>query len=147
MYFYNINLNTQYKLCDYAKRIDHLIKHIKYLISLLLIFCLTVNECSLSSQTNSTKYHQVTYVNTKNLFSNKFSKCYPYGRKNICEKIFLSLFFYINVTDVYNTQVSTILKLQNKIYEKINSIILQHIFLNKIITTNNTQVYTQHRVN
>ena len=112
-------------------------KYIKYLISFLLIFGLTVNECSLYSQINSSKYYQAPYINTRNQFSNKYSELYVYGEKILSGKVFISPIKYLNLRDVYSTQPKTILKLRTELYQMINLMIVQHVFLNKIITSSN----------
>jgi len=112
-------------------------KYIKYLISFLLIFGLTVNECSIYSRINSANYHQVSYLNTRKEFSHKHSKLYTYGRKILSEKVFIALISYRNLRDVYSIQILTILKLRIELYKKINSMIFQYVFLNKIITSSN----------
>ena len=118
-------------------------KHIKYLISFLLIFSLTVIECSISSQFNSANYHQVSHVNTRNELSHKHSELYVYGRKLLSEKTLIALNPYRNLRDIYSTQIQTILKLQTEIYQTINSMIVQHVFLNKINTSSSKfQAYT-----
>lgn len=118
-------------------------KHIKYLISFLLIFSLTVNECSISSQFNSANYHQVSHVNTKNELSHKHSESYIYGRKLLSGKIFVALNPYRSLRDVYSTQIQAILKLQTELYQTINSMIVHHVFLNKINTSSTLiQAYT-----
>ena len=112
-------------------------KFIKYLISFLLIFGLTVNECSIYSRINSKSYSQVSYINTRKEFSHKHSKLYTYGRKILSGKVFFALITYLNLRDVYSTQILTILKLRIELYQTINSMIVQYVFLNKITTSSN----------
>jgi hypothetical protein len=112
-------------------------KYIKYLISFLLIFGLTVNECSIYTPINSTNYHQVSFVNTRKEFSSKYSELYTYGRKILSGKVFIALISYCNLRDVYSTEILTILKLQIELYQNINSMIVQYVFLNKINTSSN----------
>lgn len=115
-----------------------MIKYIKYLISLLLIFGLTINECSIYSQINSANYHQVSYVNTRKESSYKHSELYVYTGKRLSERIlFIALILYRNLQDVYSSQIQIILKLRIELCQKINSINAQHVFLNKIITSSN----------
>ena len=109
-------------------------KYIKYLFSFLLIFGLTVNECS---RVNSAKYHQVSYANTRNEFNHKHSDLHVYGRNFLSNELFITLFSYLNLRDVYSTKTQTILKLRTELYQTISSMIVQHVFLNKIITSSN----------
>ena len=112
--------------------------YIKYLISILLIFGLTVNECSIYSQKNSANYYQVSYVNTRKEFSQKRSDLYVYTGHVLLEKILsIALITYHNLRDRYNTQTQIILKLQIELFQKINTMIAQRVFLNRIITSSN----------
>ena len=113
-------------------------KYIKYLISLLLIFGLTVNECSIYSQVNTAKYHQVSYASTRKEINSKYSKLHVYARQILSKKaLSIALITYHNLQDIYSAQVKIILKLLTELYQKINSIKAQHIFLSKTITSSN----------
>lgn len=112
-------------------------KYIKHLFSFLLIFGLTVNECTTYSQVNGANYHQVSYVNSKNEISYKRSESYVYRRKVLSKKVPIILISYSNILNVYSTKIQTILKLRIELYRKINTMIVQQVFLNKIITSSN----------
>jgi len=112
-------------------------KYIKYLISLLLIFGLTVNECSLYSQINSSNYHQVSYLNTRKELSNNSTELYTFGRKILSGNYLIPLISYCNLRDFFSAKILNILKLRIEVYQKINSIIVQLVYLNKIITSSN----------
>lgn len=112
-------------------------KYTRYLISFLLIFGLTVNECSIYSQVNYSNYHQVSYVNTRNEFSHIHSELYVYGRQILSKKVFIAFISYRNLGAVYSTKIQTILKLRIELYQTINSMLVQHVFLNKIVTSSN----------
>ena len=113
-------------------------KYIKYLISFLLIFGLTVNECFIYSRINSANFHQVSYVNTRKEFSHNTSELYVYTGKTLSEKLFsIVLFTYQNLKKAYNTQTQIILKLRIELYQKINTEIAQRAFLKKTTTSSN----------
>jgi len=115
-----------------------LLKYIKYLISFLLIFGLTVNECSIYSQTNPVNFHQVSYVNTRKELNYKHSRLYVYSEKNLSQNILtIALILYRKLQDIYSTQIQIILKLRIELYQKIKPMTAQHVFLNKIITSSN----------
>ena len=115
-----------------------MIKYIKYLISFLLIFGLTVNDCSIYSQINSTNYHQVSFISTRKEFSYNQSKLYVYTGQTLSEKVLSNLpTIFRNLKNAYSTQIKVILKLRIELYQKINSMNAQHVFLNKIITSSN----------
>ncbi len=113
-------------------------KYLKYLISFLLIFGLTVNECSIYSKTNSANYHQLSYINPREEFNHTNSELYVHTERTLSEKVLsIALITYRNLRSVYSTQIQLILKLRIELYQKINSIKAQHIFLNEIITSSN----------
>ncbi len=115
-----------------------MIKYLKYLISLLLIFGLTVNECSAHSEVSSLKYNQVSYINSEKEFRSKHSKLFAYTGKILVENVFsIVLLTYQNLRKAYSNKTLTILKLQIELYQNINSIVAQYIFLKKINTSNN----------
>ena len=118
-------------------KIDNLKKYIKYLISFLLIFGLTVNECSIYSQINSSKYHQVAQANIRKEFSHKYSKLYVYGKQFLSEQIFVRLISYLNLRDVYSIQITEVLNLQIERFQKISLLIARYVFLNKKLVSSN----------
>lgn len=112
-------------------------KYIKYLISFLLIFGLTVNDGYMFSQTNSSKYYQVLQISTRKEFRHKYSELYVYGSQLLTERIFVALISYLKLRDIYGVEVRRVLKLQIERYQKISSIVAQHIFLHKKIISGN----------
>gem|GEM_PF-1360810 len=115
-----------------------MITYLKYLISFLLIFGLTVNECSTYSEISSSNYIQVSFINNRKELRNKHSGLFVYTGKDLSEIVFSIAFStYQNVKKAYNTQTLIVLKLREALYQEINSIIAQRLFLNKINTTNN----------
>ena len=128
-------------MCNICQRLiiwnNKLKKYIKYLISFLLIFGLTVNECSLYSQTNSSNYHQVSNIDTRKEFSHKYSELYVYGRQLQSEKIFVVLITYLNLRDLYSAKITRIFNLQIERYQTISSVIARHVFLNKKFVSSN----------
>ena len=116
---------------------NNLKKHIKYLISFLLIFGLTVNECSIYSQINSPKYHQVAHANIRKEFSHKYSKLYVYGKQLLSEQIFVRLISYLNLREVYSIQITEVFNLQIERFQKISSLIARCVFLNKKFVSSN----------
>jgi hypothetical protein len=102
-----------------------------------LIFVLTVNDGSIFSQTNSSRYNQVSQINTRKEFRHKYSELYVYGKQLLTEKIFVVLVSYLKLRDIYGVGVTRIFKLQIERHQKISSIMAQHIFLNKKLVSSN----------
>tara|TARA_R110002124_G_scaffold258932_3_gene424709 strand:+ start:333 stop:698 length:366 start_codon:yes stop_codon:yes gene_type:complete len=107
--------------------------YLKYLISLLLAFGLTANECSLNLASATAAYYQVSYAKTINDFKN----CKSYNfKKGKIEKKSISPFAFklIALQTVTTKQTNLIIKLHNVIFENISLIMVQQTFLNKIKT-------------
>ena len=118
-------------------KIDNLKKYIKYLISFLLIFGLTVNDCSIYSQTNFSNYHQVSRINSRKEFRYIHLKLYVYGRELLTERIHVALILYLKLRDIYSVQITRVFNIQVERFQKISSIIAQNVFLNKKIVSSN----------
>lgn len=112
-------------------------KHIKYLISFLLIFGLTVNQCAIYSQSNSSNYYQVSQVDSRKERSHTYSELYVYGREFLRERIYVRLLSFLKLRDVHSTKITEIFNLQTERYLKISSIIAGYIFLNKKFVSSN----------
>lgn len=123
--------------CETCDKSYNLRKHIKYLISLLLIFSLTVNNGSILSQANSSSYYQVSQINTLKEFRHKYSKLYVYGSQLLTERIFVALISYLKLRDIYSLQITRVFNLQIERYQKISSTIAQYVFLNKKFVSSN----------
>ena len=112
-------------------------KHLKYLISFLLIFDLTVNHCFIYSQTNPQIHYQVSQIHSRKEFRHIHFKLYVYGRQLITERIFVSLISYLNLRDICSVQIGRILNLQIEQYQRISSKIARYVFLNKKFMASN----------
>lgn len=97
-----------------------------------------VNDGVLNSQSNSAEYYQVSYVKTRNEFSQKDSKSYQFKQKPSSEKIVTSILFtHLKFKDLYTLQTQVLLKLRIVLYQNISIVKAQHTFLSKIITSSN----------
>ncbi len=115
-----------------------MIKFLKHLISFLLIFGLTVNDCSAYSGITSSNYIQVSNINSREEFRQKHSKLFVHTGKVLSEQDF-SILLHINqnLRKSYSSKSLIILKLRSKLYKAITSIIAQRAFLQKTNTSNN----------
>ncbi len=108
-----------------------MIKNIKYLISLLLIFSLTVNEGILYSQSSSINYFQTSEVFPSNgLISG--AGTYIFG-ENYCYKnlLIFTLQSFVKHQIYFRQQIQIILKLQTIVYFKIDNFISSYLNLYK----------------
>lgn len=113
-------------------------KNIKYLISLILVFGLVVNDCTLHSQTNSAAYYQFSNVILKTELNTKGSELYFFKHVN-SSKItsFPILFLCLDVKDFFDLQVKVLLKIQRLLYQEISTLMSQSIFINELIPSKN----------
>jgi hypothetical protein len=118
-----------------------LIKYIKYLILLFLAFILTVNDCTLDSQSNSVDYYQSSNVILRSELNYKGSKSYTFGQVNSLEKTLFPIpLTYLMFQDIYNLQIRVLQKSQTLLYQKVSSITTQYIFINELITSKNIYI-------
>jgi hypothetical protein len=97
-----------------------------------------VNDGIVYSQSNSAEYYQVSYVKTRNEFSDKNFKLHKFHQIHSSEKIVSPILFaHLQLQDFYNLQARVVLKLQIVLYENISAAKAQHTFLSKIITSSN----------
>jgi hypothetical protein len=111
-------------------------QYIKYLISFLLVFGLTVNECSIYSPINADKQYLTSSVNTRKEIGHKHS-IYVYGKKIFSKKTSITGITYRNPQDVHSTQTQIILKLRSVLYQKINTTIAENTFVKTRISSSN----------
>lgn len=113
-------------------------KNIKYLLSLILVFGLIVNDCTLHSQTNSAAYYQFSNIILKTELNTKDSELYFFKQVN-SSKItsFPILFLYLDIKDFFNLQVKVLLKIQTLLYQEVSAMMSQNIFINELITSKN----------
>lgn len=111
-------------------------KYVKYLVSFLLIFGLTVNEYSSNSQVTTEYYHQVSFVGTREEMSRKDSSLFIYRLKILSGKVLWTFpITYRTLKDVFSTQLQTIFKVQIGLYRQLHSVITQNVYLNKRFTS------------
>ena len=119
--------------------IKELAAHLKYLISLLLILGLTINDGFGHAQTNSSSYHQSYKTIPLKKLRNKKTTFFT-AKKSIPINRDLIAFLYTPIAfeTVFTEKILSILKLQKTLYQQINSNKLQQTFLGKIFTSSNS---------
>lgn len=113
-------------------------EHLKYLISLLLILGLTINDGFGHSQTNSSSYHQSYKTIPLKRFRNKKTTFFTAEKSIILNRNIISFFYTPTAFLMAYTEKTLItLKLQKTLHQQINSIKIQQIFLSKIFASSN----------
>jgi hypothetical protein len=113
-------------------------KYLKYLISLFLVFGLTVNDCSLDSVSKSDEYYQFSGVTRRRELSFGGYKVFVFNWRNSTKKTLSPVqLAYLKLQDIYGIQVREIFKFRTLLYQEVRSILTQSIFLNEVITSKN----------
>ena len=113
-------------------------KHIKYLISILLIVSLTISESCIHTTTSSVKYHQVSYTSSSENKNDINSRANTHFTESLSKKNrVIILTVDRNLQDVYSNQALIVLKKRRKLYKEIESIITDTAFLNKRLRSSN----------
>lgn len=114
-------------------------KHIKYLISLFLVFGLVANDCTLYSQSNSADYYQFSNVILRTELNTRGAELYVFDQVNSFKNTtFPILFSYLQFKDFFGLQVKVLLKTQTLLYQEVSSIMSYNIFINELITSKNS---------
>ncbi len=111
--------------------------YIKHILSLLLIFGLTVTECSIFNYTNYSNPSPVSYVDDRVVASRKRSDVYVYKQVFLLGSILaIASLAYRKLRDVCSTQTQLLLKLRTALYQQIDAIIAQVTFLSERTSSN-----------
>ena len=113
-------------------------KHLKYLIYLFLAFVVIASDGTLVSQSKSADYYQSSFVISRRELDAEKSRLYVFNQ--FVSRIKISFLIPVNYLEfklVRTFQIQIIQKLQNLLYQNINSFIRQAVFINETITSNN----------
>jgi hypothetical protein len=115
-----------------------LIKQLKYLIALFLAFGLMVNDGTLETRSNSVEYYQFSNAILSNEWKISRSKLYVFNQVTAVKTVVLIPFNYLQFAAIYSLQIKILVKFRAKIYQKVSSFTMQHLFLNEIMTCINS---------
>ena len=116
---------------------NRLKKHLKYIISLFLVFGLTVTDCDLYSQSNSADYYQFSNVILRSESINKDSELYLFGQKCLPKNTSFPIFSpSLELQDICSIQIRVLLKTRTLLYQEVSSITAQSIFVSEMTSRN-----------
>lgn len=110
-------------------------KHLKYLIYVFLAFVVIASDGTSVSQSKAADYYQFSFVISGLEF--KKSRLYIFNRSVLLKIAFSFPVNYLEFKQVRSFQIQIIQKLQKLLYQNINSLIRQAVFISEIITSNN----------
>jgi len=110
-------------------------KHLKYLIYVFLAFVVIASDGTSVSQSKAADYYQSSFVISGLEF--KKSRLYIFNRSVLLKIAFSFPVNYLEFKQVRSFQIQIIQKLQKLLYQNINSLIRQAVFISEIITSNN----------
>lgn len=108
--------------------------YLKYLISLLLAFGLTANDCILNSTSIATAYYQFSYVKAIKDHRNSISYIFNQG-KNVKKIVPPFVYKLLSLQAVFTLQTTVLFKLRTVLSEKNSLVQAQQTFLNQITTS------------
>lgn len=115
-----------------------MIKHLKYLLSLFLVFGLMVNDGVLDSRSNSVEYYQFSNAIVSSEWKTSRSKLYVFNLVNAVKTAISIPFTYLQFAIIYSLRIPILFKLRTELYQKVRSLIGQHLFINERITSANS---------
>jgi hypothetical protein len=111
-------------------------KHLKYIISLFLVFGLMVNDCDLYSQSTSEDYYQFSNVILRGESNSNSFSLYQFDPPNSINTTSSPILFAcLEFKGSYSHQIWVLLKTQKLIHQEVSSILSQSIFINEMITS------------
>ncbi|MEA9415130.1 hypothetical protein [Flavobacterium sp. PL02] len=114
-------------------------KHLKYLIYLFLAFVVIAGDGALGFQSKSVDYYQSSLINESRELNFKDSGLYVFNQVKSQGKNFFSIpLKCVEFATVFSLKIKIVLKVRAFLHQNINSFIKQSVFINEIITSNNS---------
>jgi hypothetical protein len=111
-------------------------KHLKYLLSLFLVFAMIASDGTLDSQSKSADYYQSSFVVLRNELDFKSSRLYIFKSLKSAKKTsFFIPVIYLQLKSVFSFQIQILLKFQKLLYQNLTSFIDQSVFVNEVINS------------
>ncbi|TVZ57116.1 hypothetical protein OD91_2423 [Lutibacter sp. Hel_I_33_5] len=111
---------------------------LKHLFVFLIVLLISVADCPVYSQNNSSKYYQSSKSIHKKKFSSKNTKHIVFKQNTLSSKYFLNFFFpIIDIKSEFQKQIQLAIKLQKQVYQKIALLNIKHTFLIHKVTASN----------
>jgi hypothetical protein len=97
-----------------------------------------VNDGTLETRSNSVEYYQFSNAILSNEWKISRSKIYVFNQVTAVKTVVLIPFNYLQFAAIYSLQIKILVKFRAKIYQKVSSFTMQHLFLNEIMTCINS---------
>lgn len=133
-----MTINIKTHTFDSKFKTSKLIKQLKYLIALFLAFGLMVNDGTLETRSNAVEYYQFSNAIVSSEWKTSSSKLYIFNQATAVKTAISIPFTYLQFVAIYSLQIKVLVKLRAQLYQKASSFIMQHHFLNEIITSTNS---------
>ena len=97
------------------------------------------NDTSVHSHSNTAAYYQSSFVIAKKELKFRSAHLFVFNQIKVIAKISFSAFFsFLNFETVCSFQIRILQKSQKQLHQNLSSFINQFVFMNEIITSNNT---------
>lgn len=97
-----------------------------------------VNDGALETRSNQVEYYQFSNAIFSIEWKISRSKLYVYNQATVVKTVISILFTYLQFAAIYNLQIKLLVKLRAQLYQKASSFIIQHLFINEMITSTNS---------
>jgi hypothetical protein len=112
---------------------------IKHLFVFLLVLVISVANSNLYSQKSSDNYFQSSKTSSKRKINYRNTNFVAFNPRILANNYFLAFFaISIDLKGLFQNQIQLTLKLQNQLHQKIASINIQRLLLQKKFTTSNS---------
>ena len=97
-----------------------------------------VNDGVLDSRSNSVEYYQFSNAIVSSEWKTSRSKLYVFNLVNAVKTAISIPFTYLQFAIIYSLRIPILFKLRTELYQKVRSLIGQHLFINERITSANS---------
>lgn len=115
-----------------------MINQLKYLIAFFLAFGLIVNDGTLETRSNQVEYYQFSNAIVSSEWKTSRSKLYVYNQATAAKTVISIPLTYLQFAAIYSLRIKVLVKLRARIHQKESSFIMQHLFINEMITSTNS---------
>ncbi|UTN04955.1 hypothetical protein L0669_03420 [Flavobacterium bizetiae] len=111
-------------------------KHLKYLLSLFLVFAMIASDGTLDSQSKSADYYQSSFVVLRSEldFANSWFYIFK-SLKSTKKTLFLIPLIYLQLKSIFSFQIKIALQFHKLLYQNLTSFISQSVFVNEVINS------------
>ena len=97
-----------------------------------------VNDGTLETRSNQVEYYQFSSAIVSSEWKTSRSKLYVFNQATALKTVISIPLTYLQFAAIYSLQIKVLVKLRAQLYQKTSSFIMQHLFVNDMITSTNS---------